>query len=92
MTFFDRDQDLTTIEVREILDAMGDYSLLDLESPFSAELTTGRSSDIVSIRKEGETTVTFITRETEFPVARLEFCSLEKLVVERISSKKFNLK
>ncbi len=92
MTFFDRELGLTDVEVAEIVSILGDFNLLILESPFTAELQTGKTESITEIRNERNGSVMFITSDKEFPVARIEFNSLEKLVRERINTELFTLK
>lgn len=91
MTYFDRDQDLTIIEVSEIISVMGDSTLLTLQTPFVAELQTGRNDSVIAIKRCGDESITFVTESGEFPVARIEFNSLELLVNERITTQLFTL-
>jgi len=91
MTFFDREQSLTEIEVNEIVTVMKESTLLELESPFSVELQTGRTESVTKIKREDDDTIIFITADGQFPVARIEFNSLEELVQQRIKTDQFLL-
>ncbi len=91
MTFFDREQGLIEIEVHEILQILKDSSFLLLKTPFIADLQTGKTATVLKVRNENAESITFITADSEFPVARIEFDSLEKLVQERIKEGLYSL-
>jgi len=91
MTYIDRDHELRESALSCIFTAVTDKNRLYLNTPFVAELQSGKLAEIIGIRKVDEETIFLISSSGEIPTMRLESDSLMDLVDSRIMVKLYSL-
>ncbi len=92
MTYIDRDHELRESATSCIFDELELATILELAEPYAAELQSGKSIELIGVRKIDDETIFFVTSTGEIPTMRLELESLMNFVDTRIMTKQFSLK